>query len=325
MTRGTMRRTTPLLALLLLVATGAWAQSFRAIVDNVVPLTSETAESRSLAPSAALVIVPEGDSLFVEGLALTIEPNRERPGSFAFSVTVYDSVDVTPTGEPVTLAGRPRAEVIVADNTPRFLAVPFGDVPPETRADVIWTEAADPTRGAVAIHIVALGKGIEGAAEAAATVSVAPRLRPVGAVVVELGGEPAALGPARAAFSGRIDGRPITLGEPLLLPPGLYRVDADAGAFLSTRTNVGVEIGDITTVVVEARLPRATVRVALPSVAELFVDGVRRRTGQPLELLPGSHTVSIRVGEYIINRTLDLVANEEYELGLSLDILFKQD
>nr|MDA3949973.1 hypothetical protein [Spirochaeta sp.] len=93
---------------------------------------------------------------------------------------------------------------------------------------------------------------------------------------------------------------------------------------LSHTANVGINRARIEEVVLTAEIPRAAIRINVPSVADVFWNG-ERVTDRSLSVEPGIHTVLIRLGDFSLSQQLELEPNGEYEVGMDLDILLKQN
>ncbi|MCG8481170.1 MAG: hypothetical protein MI724_18895, partial [Spirochaetales bacterium] len=285
------------------------------------------AVTREIGAGQVVLFGFERDIRFLDGIEITVTPRRPFSSVGAFSLTVYGSVDRPDTDGIANLVGRALATAVLAGADTQTIAVPLGaahGVGPE-RGRILAT-AADPRTGAVALHLVPAMKGMTvGAVEQVYEVEVHPILRPVGAIVVELVGDAELVSRARGLLDLTLDGESIVEGEIVERPPGIYRLDAMAGEIVRHVVNVGIEVGRIQRVTVEATEPRASIHFVVPSVAEVYWNGALLSEHRDLSVSPGVYALLVRLGDFSVSRQVTVEANREYEIEVGLDILVKED
>jgi hypothetical protein len=144
-------------------------------------------------------------------------------------------------------------------------------------------------------------------------------------LVVSLSGEPDVVERAAGILTISLDGDPVSPDELMEVDPGIYRLEAQAGDFLAYTSNVGIERGRVRTVVLEATEPQATVRLSVPSVADVYWNGNLVVSRRDMSVSPGIHSLIVRLGDFSVSRKVELAANERYVIGIDLDILLNQD
>jgi len=169
-------------------------------------------------------------------------------------------------------------------------------------------------------------KGMDSTALSAAySVRISPRLRPIGALRVTLAGEAELLTRTREELQLSLNGEEIAVDAVVERAPGIYRLEAQAGDFLETASNVGIEQGHIREITLEPREPLAMIRVSVPTVAEVYWNGTRLADQSPFTAAPGEYSIMIRLGDFTVSRRIELEAHEDYELAIDLDILLKRN
>lgn len=309
-------------------------QSFRGEVTAHRVVDTAASIQSTLEAGQVLLIDIDSEFPFVEGLLIRVIPPDDiaiPPG--AFSVAVYGQVDpaVAETRGFTTLGGREAGTrplgISGTENASRGETIQVG-LHPEFAGSGDF-QRIDPTLGAVAIQVVPVMKGMSAGLENATfRLEVDPIIREEGVLEITVTGEtPDVRDRAHEELKLHINDIPIEPDRRYFFDPGIYRLTADAGDYLQHQENIGIEIAHITTLTLQAREPRAYLRVQVPSVADVFVDGVRleRTHTPPIEHPPGSYMLLIRLGDFSISRRLVLEANEEYDIGLDLDILIKQN
>jgi len=277
------------------------------------------------AGEVAVIAVPS-ERIFTSGIALQVRTPGIPVPPGVFTLAVYGAVDAPVDPGIVTIAGTLRDRIPLGTGRTIQVSIPFaGSDAPAVPAGTRVVTGVDPRIGAVGFQIVPAAKGMQPELlETVFEIEIEPILRPLGGLAVEITGESDTVAEARELLSLTIDGTQIDADEGTELPPGIYRLDATAGDLLSYTANVGIERAKITRVVLQAERPKAQVRINVPSVAEVFWNG-SRRTERSLTVDPGTHTVLIRLGDFSLSRRIDLEAHGEYEVGIDLDILLKQN
>lgn len=300
------------------------AQEFRGAVVDTRTLGVGSSAEISLGSGEVILFAIDGEALrFVRALQFTASRDRRAIPDGSFSLVAYGSVTAPETTGVATLAGR-RLEVVPLVGTRQVIVVPVREGEPATTTGAVTTDRADPRTGFVGIQLIPLMKGMsDEMLRRRVAVAVTPLLRRVGAIALALEGEAAA--EAAPLLSVTVNGTAIDPEAGAELAPGIYRVVATAGEFVEFSGNVGVELGRTTEVVLEAVRPRATVRLIVPTVADLFLDGEPVEAGTELQLAPGSHTLLVRLGDFAISRRFEFEAHREYEIELDLDLLLNQN
>lgn len=316
-----------ILTLALSMPAGMPGQSFRGevVLRDEITTTSRAGTTLGVGQLAVIAVAPEA-LRFVESLVIEVTPPEAAPPTGSFSVGVFGSVDAPAETGVVNLAGVPLTTVPLGAGRSRIV-VPFRDSLDVTpAAGSTRTGLADPNTGAVAVQLIPVAKGLsESAARAGYAVSITPNLRAVGALEITLSGDQSILPEAREILSVTLDGVPVDIDTVLERTPGIYRLEARAGDYLEYTSNVGIDQGRIHRMTLEAREPRATVRLSVPSVAEVFWNGEFMEQRESFTVAPGRHDVVIRLGDYSVSRRVSLEVNETYEVAINLDILLNRD
>ncbi|MFA7567904.1 MAG: hypothetical protein WCY01_12810, partial [Alkalispirochaeta sp.] len=183
----------------------------------------------------------------------------------------------------------------------------------------------DPKIGAIGVQIVPTAKGMsQELLDTVFSLRLAPVLRPKGGLIVHLGGDEDAIPQAVEVLEIKVDGRTVKPEVIQEFDPGIYRLTAHAGDYLSYTANVGIERGRVREETLIIRRPRATVRINVPSVAEVFWNGELISPSE-ISVESGEHTLLIRLGDFSLSKKVYLEPNGDYQLGVDLDILLKQN
>lgn len=312
---------------LLPVAVAAWGQSFRGVADQFDLPEPNSVHETTLTGGTVAVIDMSQERRFTSGVYLRIRSQSTvplQPGQF--TIALYSAVDAPDESGVVTLAGSLIDRVPITNVSTIEIAIPFAGYPaPTVPAGTRSVDPIDPAIGALGVQLVPSGKGMSPETmNSEFALEVAPVLRPVGGIFVELDGEADVVADALEQLTLEIDGNSVEVGQVIEVPPGIYRLTANADDLLSYTANVGVERASIREVVLTVERPKARVRLSVPSVADVFWNG-ERITGSSLSVEPGTHTVLIRLGDFSLSRRLELEPNGDYEVAVDLDILLKQN
>ncbi len=307
-------------------------QSFRGEVATYHVIENKGSVHFELAAGQLALFETVESFPFVEGLEIRVKPEgdvRIVPG--AFSVHVYEGVDpsIRETSGFTTISGRPAGTALV-DGVNRFV------VPVETVFDRQRREypvegdfrIVNPGLGAVAVQIVPAMKGLSPEMEGLSfQLETTPLLSGLGAIRVGITGTEEIVESSREHLRIYLEGRDVTPDIPVFVSPGIYRLAAEAGDYLDHAENVGIDAARVTTKLLEVREPKVHLKLEVPSVAEVFLDGVRLvpRGREVMEYTPGTYMMMIRIGDFAISRRVVFEPNQEYEIGLDLDILIKQN
>ncbi|MFW5827191.1 MAG: hypothetical protein ACOCU4_03820 [Alkalispirochaeta sp.] len=306
-------------------AEGISSQSFRGEVTNRESITSDTrVESQLSAGDVVLFHIDPTFLRFIEALEITIEPQEQAVAPGSFSVAVFGAVDPPAAQGVQNLAGQRLETLPLTDPEGHRLFLPLDE--DYSRAQGTTTRPADPRIGDIALQLVPIMKGMDNEALSTTySVRISPRLRPIGALRVSLAGEAELLSRTREELQLTLNGEEIGEDTVVERTPGIYRLEAQAGDFLETTTNVGIEQGHIREITLEPREPLAMIRVSVPTVAEVYWNGTRLVDQRPFTAAPGEYSIMIRLGDFTVSRRVELEAHEEYELGIDLDILLKRN
>lgn len=314
-------------ALLLLIVPGIIAQNFRGIVDRFdLPEPGSVYSTTVQGGTVAIVDTLEGRR-FTSGIIFRLQPSDvEGLGRGLYTVALYEAVDAPLQEGVVDIAGRLIERIPITSSSTMEIVIVFrGYESPPTPAGTIVFRDVDPSIGAIGLQLVPSGKGMTAeAARAAFPLEVSPILRSVGGLIVRLDGEESVVADALEKLDLRLEDRSIEVNEINEIPPGIYRLSADAGDLLSHTANVGIERATIHEVRLQVERPKAMIRLSVPSVSSVFWNG-ELLTETTITVEPGTHTVLIRLGNFSVSRQLELNANEEYEVGIDLDILLKRN
>lgn len=321
------------IVLMLLVPTVVHGQSFRGEVAHLLGITDDSTVTTALYPGQVLLVSPTDSFPYLQALELRIRVPRDTgfaPGTFRLSVYEGVDPDVLDSRGFVSIAGRALGTFSVLETAQPFVLPVITPFPTDwlPRQDVSVFQEADPGLGLMAIQLVPAMKGIPPELEdAALTLELHPVMASFGGFQITLSGEEDLLERARRQLYIAVDGKEVSEGTLVFRNPGIYKLEARAGDYLDHRENIGIEVARTTNLVLEPREPRAYLSIHLPSVAEIFLDGhsVPANPAEVLEYPPGSYVMMIRVGDFIISRRVIFEANKEYEIGLDLDILIKQN
>lgn len=317
-----------LLLILVLVTPDATSQSFRGEVSRRVDLVANGSVELEMGAGQIVLLAPTEESRrFVNGVDIVVSSISPALPSGAFTVAVFGGVDVPAGDGYVNLAGTSLGTIPPSTGNRYRIHVPFSaGSRVSSEAGLTVTSPADLNTGPVAIQLVPIMKGMnEDALAATFRVEISPRLRPVGALIVSLSGDPSVVDRASSVLTVNLDGAPIQPDQLVELEPGIYRLEAEAGDFLEYTSNVGIERGRVRTVVLEATEPQATIRVSVPSVADVYWNGNLLVSRRDVSVSPGTHSLMVRLGDFSVSREVELAANERYVIGIDLDILLNQD
>ncbi|MFO8042837.1 MAG: hypothetical protein R6U25_06530 [Alkalispirochaeta sp.] len=314
-----------IVALTVLAAAEVPGQSFRGEVINREVLSVESVVEQSISSGEVLLFtIPDAALRFMTGVELTVstEDTNVAPGSY--STTIYAAVDPPQENGVQNLAGQRLATFPLTEPVRQRIFIPFGAADSGDQRGV--TRAADPQIGDLAVQLVPIMKGMDSQALSTTySVTITPRLRQIGAMRIELDGDEDLLRRTRAELTVTLNGEEIDEEAIIERAPGIYRLEAQAGDFLDTTTNIGIEQGRLREVVLEPQEPAATIRVSVPSVAEVYWNGARLVDYDAFTAAPGEHSIMIRLGDFTVSRNIELDAHESYELAIDLDILMKQN
>lgn len=307
------------------IGAGAHSQSFRGEVTNRDILSADTVVERSISSGDVLLFtIAESALRFTTGveLVITTDDGSVVPGSY--SAAIYAGVDSSQGTGVQNLAGQRLATIPLTDPIQHRILVPFESAEPSDQRGA--TRPADPQIGHLAVQLVPIMKGMDTRALSTVySVTVTPQLRPIGAVRIELEGDADLLRRTRAELTLTLNGEEVDEEKVVEREPGIYRLEAQAGDFLDTTSNIGIEQGRLREVILQPQEPAATIRVSVPSVAEVYWDGARLVDHDTFTAAPGQHSVMIRLGDFTVSRRIELDAHESYELAIDLDILMKQN
>jgi hypothetical protein len=314
-----------LLVLICAVAVDVHGQSFRGEINTRETLSSGGEIDSSISSGDVILLsVDESALRFVTGLDIVIEPESDSivPGSF--TVAVFGAVDPPEESGVQNFAGRRLSTIPLTNPVRQRVFVPFRSDYAGTENSI--TDPADPRIGDIAIQLVPIMKGMDSRALSAAySVNVTPRLRPVGAVRISVVGDPELVQRTREELEISLDGETIEADTVIEREPGIYRLEARAGDFLDVTSNVGIAQGRIREISLEPQEPVATVRVSVPTVAEVYWNGNRMVDHSSFTASPGEHSVMVRIGDFTVSKRIELNAHEDYELAIDLDILINRN
>ncbi len=322
----TYRKTCLAVIFLIAALSSPEAQSFR---GNPVPveLPGPGSVETSLGSGDVAVIAVPADSRFITGLDIRIRPATDAviaPG--LFSVVVYAAVDAPATEGTVTIAGNRKARFPITSASSLPVVVSFSGAERQVvPAGTQLITDVDPKIGAIGVQIVPTAKGMsQELLDTVFSLRLAPVLRPKGGLIVHLGGDEDAIPQAVEVLEIKVDGRTVKPEVIQEFDPGIYRLTAHAGDYLSYTANVGIERGRVREETLIIRRPRATVRINVPSVAEVFWNGELISPSE-ISVESGEHTLLIRLGDFSLSKKVYLEPNGDYQLGVDLDILLKQN
>ncbi len=301
------------------------AQSFRGeIAARVSVPLQDDAHSPSLGGGQVLIIQRAADPHWLEGLDISVSLEGDDPvPPGAYALVIFSDVDTT--GEPddgfITMGGRQWASHPILSAAPVTTTIPIRNRTTGHQP----REGIEIASGEIALQIVPVMKGMPPSiANRQFTVSLTPRFSIRGGLAITLTGDPAVVAHAQELLEVRLDRVAVDADGLIVLDPGIYRVAVQAGNLLEQSRNVAIESASITTLAFEPLEPVARVRFSLPSVAEVFLDGVRIDSRVPLVREPGRHLMLIRLGDFTISRQMILEAHQEYEIGLDMDVLIRR-
>ncbi|MEX2443350.1 MAG: hypothetical protein WD492_07085 [Alkalispirochaeta sp.] len=311
--------------LAMFVAGGIEGQSFRGEVSVRETLTAQDAVERSISSGDILLLHLDPSAVrFVAGLDIVIEPESDSIAPGSFSAAIFGAVDPPEATGVQNLAGQRLQTLPLTDPLRHRIFVPFGSDGSGIQNNA--TQPIDPHIGDIAIQLVPIMKGMDSRALSVAySVSVTPRLRPIGAARIVLEGDDDLLRQTRDALELSLDGETIEADTVVERAPGIYRLTAQAGDFLDVTSNVGIEQGRLREITLEPREPLAMIRVSVPTVAEVYWNGTRLVDYDSFSAPPGEHSIMIRLGDFTVSRRIELDAHENYEVAIDLDILIKRN
>jgi len=258
------------------------AQSFRGEVV-ATRIVSDAAEAQfELEAGQVLLLGFTENYPYVDGVEIDVTPENGRPlPAGSFSLAVFEGIDRSVEHEEgfTTIAGRSLGTIPLQGSTSVTVPLTPGLQAANRTAQPRTSDSflsADPGKGYIAAQIVPSMKGMNPAFEDTLfTVRITPRLSGKGGIRVSIHGEPGIVEQALNELELSLNGSVIQADRINTITPGIYRLTANAGQYLEHAENIGVEAGRTVTRTLLAQEPRASIRVRVPSVAEVFIDGVR--------------------------------------------------
>jgi hypothetical protein len=304
----------------------AFGESFRGSVVGFAVVGPGSVYSEEIGAGDVIVVSLTDDQPFVRGFEVTLNiPTGSSgfPGNYA--VHLYRRVDAPNTSGPATIVGQQVASWPITAGGRQFLVVPFDQE--RSRLSAANTRVADTVDAGedlpMAVQLVPIMKGMNAAvASQRLPLQIKPILASVGGLVVDINPPDNEIEPSSLRVT--VDGWPVPAGEVVELDPGIYPVTISSPEVVDQHRNVGIEAGRLTRVAFALERPMARVRLTVPSVAQVLMDG-RSVNQETLTLNPGEHTLLIRLGDYSLSRKILLEGESDYEIGLSLDIFVRKD
>ena len=305
-----MKTSAPLKALILAlllfsVATGLYAENIRGTIAGTV---TGGGNAVSFRPEQMLVIEPGEMSGFGEALELRLLiPEGLRRYQNSFALMVYRAIQPEPDPDIQSYRGNRIFMRLLPGRESMFVRIPFSSdhgIAGDALTDVLPVAVGEKDYPLV-VTVLPVMKGIpDRAFGEVLTLSAVTLLRNEGTLTVNLVN--------RSEDSGEeltvtVDGNEIVPGEPVLLEAGIHRVRVDSSLVLD------IEL--------DYRAPEVVVNV--PDGARLFIDGEPVQGSvypMILEMEPGDHTVTYRLGQLEVSRDFHLGPGARVNVDLQVDI-----
>ena len=311
--------------LFLLIATRSAALNFRGEIAHTVTVDHTAAEPITLhAYQVLLIDVREETQRYAEAVELRVTPPATRGPTF-LSLRTYGAVSYEERLGVASLVGVSLGNTPLEGSMRTVFRVPFSDQSSRpSEAGVVLLSETDVGTGYIAVQLVPTTKGMSDPNSlSSCKIAVTPVLRNVGGIRILLEGSPDARRLIAPLTTLSLAGQEIDEGRVYERTPGIYLLEAEAGAYLSYTANVGVERGVTREVGITVSQPLSTVRLTVPSVAEVLWNG-ELITTTSFSAPPGVHDVMIRLGDYTVTRSVTVKPLEDVEVSINLDILLTE-
>ncbi|TFG64690.1 MAG: hypothetical protein E4H36_02250 [Spirochaetales bacterium] len=124
-----------------------------------------------------------------------------------------------------------------------------------------------------------------------------------------------------------LNGKEISLtAAPILLPSGIHQLSVVMPEGYRKDINLVMEKGKKTQLQVYVENPLAQVFINLPSAGNFFLDGEKMDVvpAKSLNLTPGRHTVTMKIGDYSISKNFSVSSGKTYTISLIMDMDIKE-
>lgn len=315
----------------LALAVPSGAEELRTIVAGTAALSAEAPEGTrlSVAYNEAVAIVLPKESPFIQGFEIEVKIPQAAinfPGALAYEL--WRRLDPAPDKNRFGYEGD---RIITQPLPPRgslVLQVPIRkdhSLKTSPYSTVIPT-ILDPKDFPLVFKFYAISKGIPPELENAAfQVRIRPLLTDEGALRVSLhfpeGADKTAvvvsLDDKRLTDARYLDGRDL-----LVLKAGTHYLRVSSDKFRDESRTFTIDQGRVLDLVIELQDTTPLLVIEAPDSAQISIDGQRLKPDQrtSLNVDVGEHTVSCRIGDYVITRKFTAYRGKTYRLVLAVDL-----
>lgn len=307
--------------LALFAAAGVHAENVRGSIAGTV-----VGEGNAVAfnPEKLLVIEPGEASGFGEALELRLLiPEGLRRYQNSFALMIFRAVQPEPDPDIQSYRGNRIFMRLLPARESIFVRIPFRD-DHKTTGDAltdVLPVAVEEDGYPLLVTVLPVMKGIpDRAFGEVLTLSAVTILRNEGALTVNLINRP---DDPDEKLIVTVGGEEIIPGEPVFLEAGIHRVRIDSSLAPPVERNIALEPGEelILDIELDYRAPEIVVNV--PEGVLLFIDGEPVEGPEyplVLELDPGDHTVTYRLGQLEVSRDFNLSPGARVNIDLLVDI-----
>ena len=265
----------------------------------------------------------EGDTTFIEGFELEIQiPQAFTRYRDSFALFLYDGISPDPGSGTRRYSGRELGflvlppgrrfytQYVLKDRSPR------GDDPDIT----VFKTEIDPQRLPIMGTILPVMKGIPNSFyRETFTIIGKPMVSDTGALSIRLSNDL----PVTVLINGEERPNPT---EPIILEPGIHRVETISAYYEPLSLQVGIEQGKSTEVLLDLKKKVPRISFEAPETASVYLNGEKiQDTSKIREVSAGEHVVVMSLGEYSLTRSINVEAGHVYHVQLFMDIVIKVD
>jgi hypothetical protein len=266
---------------------------------------------------------------FLRGVEIQVNlPEEAGLYTGTYAVFVYKKVSPPPDKSRTSYQGSLLFFKVIEERRRLFLQLPLESLTgftaaPDTYLHRTPLSAAD---FPLVFAILPIMKGIpEQAARALFHAEVRPLFKNVGKLIISVAGDED--GSELQDVTLYIDdkARPFSAGG-ILLEPGIRRIRIEKPGYADFSAALGIDRGK--TALMEAVFLNrsSSLRINAPMGARAFLDGQAiAAEGTEIPVESGEHNLSVKLGDYQINKRFRVEAGKTYSASVFLDILINED
>ena len=311
----------------------AEAEKIRGLLSGVIDLADSQLESRefSLGLEELMAIIPGEKAAFLSKVELILQippPIRLRADSFI--LLVYKMISPAPGRETYSYEGLEEAHFVLPNRSRFYINIPISQegkrgVPRKNGPDTLnLSQPLGEEDFPLLLTLLPLSKGVPPKMDATSlSIKAVPSWNNRGALAVSF--TPDEILPESVSMT--IDGEAILWQPELILPTGIYALEAEAEGYRRTSMSIVVQEAKTTHIEVPMVLEKATLSFDAPDQAIVFLDGERIDIpfGSPMRTEAGSHTVTVLLDNYRVTKQFSLNSGENLKISLFLDILIQDN